>query len=230
LNRKTALSAVIFDMDGVIIDSHPAHRKAWKDFLLSVGHQVPERELDYILEGRKRRDILRHFLGDLPEDELSEYGKRKDQFFERAAAEVRTEVQAMPGVVDFLRQIVSAQIAAAVATSASKVRTHCTLERLTLHRYFSVVVTGDDVAIGKPDPAIYRTACRKLRVRAGNVLVIEDAVSGVQAATRAGMCCIGLVGDRTPPDTLRAAGAKCVIGSFHELTLEGATQLLQPAS
>lgn len=57
------LSAVIFDMDGVIIDSHPAHRAAWRTFLREIGRKVTETELDFVLDGRKRSEILRHFLG-----------------------------------------------------------------------------------------------------------------------------------------------------------------------
>ncbi|PYX62323.1 MAG: hypothetical protein DMG73_00275, partial [Acidobacteria bacterium] len=82
------MQSVIFDMDGVIIDSHPAHRKAWKDFLQTFGKEVSESELSFILDGRKRRDILRHFLGDVSEQELVEYGKKKDGFFQQVSLEV----------------------------------------------------------------------------------------------------------------------------------------------
>ena len=72
------LQAIIFDMDGVLIDSHPIHRQAWQRFLLTLDQQVSDAGLDFILEGRKREDILRHFLGDdLSEVQISEYGKRK---------------------------------------------------------------------------------------------------------------------------------------------------------
>ena len=69
------LRGVIFDMDGVLVDSHAAHRKAWRLFFETLGREVPECELDFILDGRKRGDILRHFLGDCPDSELEELGR-----------------------------------------------------------------------------------------------------------------------------------------------------------
>src|SRR4029077_9833975 len=136
------LRGIVFDMDGVVINSHPAHRKAWQEFLEILGRRVSEQDLDFILEGRKRQDILRHFLGEMPELELQEYGKRKDEFFHKIAE----EVEPVSGVVEFLRDLQQRGVSAGVATSASEHRTHFTLERLDLAQYFQTVVTGDDVA------------------------------------------------------------------------------------
>jgi beta-phosphoglucomutase-like phosphatase (HAD superfamily) len=72
------LRGVVFDMDGVIIDSHPAHRLAWKAFLESVGRETRDEELDFILDGYKRAEILEHFLGKLAPEQIAEYGNRKD--------------------------------------------------------------------------------------------------------------------------------------------------------
>ena len=213
--RNTALQAVIFDMDGVIIDSHTAHRRAWKDFLKTLGRDVSENELDCILTGRKRADILRIFLGELSDEQAQHYGKQKDDFFQRVALDVKP----VPGVVEFLDEMQSNRIEAAVATSASRLRTLRTLQRLRLESYFSVVVTGDDVDLGKPDPGIYRLTCRKLGLTPDNVLVFEDAVSGVQAARQAGLRCVGVVGERTPAELLLAAGASRLITSFIGVSL-----------
>ncbi len=79
------VQGVIFDMDGVIVDSHPFHRRAWHKFLRSVGKDVSEEDLDFILDGRKRHEILRHFLGELSEPELANYGNCKDEFFQQVA-------------------------------------------------------------------------------------------------------------------------------------------------
>jgi beta-phosphoglucomutase len=209
------LRGVIFDMDGVIVDSHPAHRKAWRQFLQTLGRNVTDRELDFILDGRKRRDILRHFLGQVSEAELVEYGKRKDEFFQQSAAEVTP----IPGVTEFLIRLNKNGVVAAVATSASEARTRSTLERLQLRNYFSVVLTGNDVENGKPDPAIYRLACRRLNARPESVLAIEDAVSGIQAARGAGLKCLGLTSDRYA-EKLRGAGAVHIIRSFVGLSLK----------
>lgn len=81
---------VVFDFDGVLVDSHPVHIRARKKFLESMGRAVSEEQLQFVLDGRKRDDILRHFLGELNDDKLVEYGHRKEQIFRDEAADVRT--------------------------------------------------------------------------------------------------------------------------------------------
>jgi len=203
------LEAVIFDMDGVIVDSHPAHREAWRLFLRSLGRVVSEPELDFVLDVRKREEILRHFLGELSEDKMKEYGNRKHECFRKTALQVKP----VPGVLEFVHTLRNAGIVTAVATSASESRTRHTLEHLRLVSEISVIVTGDDVARGKPDPSIYYLACERLNVMPERALAVEDAVSGIQAARGAGLSCIGVASNQSP-DKLKAAGAAYVVRDF----------------
>lgn len=207
------LRGIVFDMDGVIINSHPAHLLAWKSFLESVGRETRDEELDFILEGRKRAEILQHFLGDLAPEQIVEYGNRKDKLLERG-----DPVQPMPGIVEFLGRLSDAGIALAVATSASRRRALGTLEELQLAKCFCTVVTGDDVTAGKPDPAIYRLATERMRESPLHLLAIEDAVSGVQSARAAGMRCLGVAPSRRASQ-LRTAGADSVVQDFRALSL-----------
>jgi HAD superfamily hydrolase (TIGR01509 family) len=209
------LRAVIFDMDGVIVDSHPVHREAWRLFLRTLGRSVSNTDLDFVLDGRKRGEILRHFLGELSEHEIQEYGKKKDEYFRQAALQVKP----VPGVVEFVDTLHSAGIATAIATSASESRTRHTLERLLLFDEMNVIVTGDDVALGKPDPSIYRLSCKRLHVAPDDALAVEDAVSGIQAANAAGLNCIGVASHQSP-DKLLAAGAARVVRDFCDLSLD----------
>jgi HAD superfamily hydrolase (TIGR01509 family) len=201
-------------MDGVIVDSHPAHREAWRLFLRSLGRVVSEPELDFVLDGRKREEILRHFLGTLSEDKVEEYGNRKDECFRKAALQVKP----VPGVLEFVSTLRNAGIATAVATSASESRTRHTLEHLRLLRKMRVIVTGDDVAFGKPDPSIYCLACERLNVTPERALAVEDAVSGIQAARGAGLSCIGVASNQSS-DKLKAAGAAYVVRNFLKVSL-----------
>ena len=170
-------------MDGVIIDSHPAHRKAWRKFLHSLGRDVTNHELDFILDGRKRAEILRYFLGEISEAQLEEHGKRKDDFFH----DLEMEVKPIPGVVSFLDGLRKRKIATAVATSASESRARSHLGAIAFNPSLSGRHYRGDVAKGKPDPAIYRLACLPasprpstssptLRRPSKNALAIEDAV------------------------------------------------------
>jgi beta-phosphoglucomutase len=219
------LRGIVFDMDGVIIDSHPAHRQAWQSFLCMFGKQVSDADLDYILEGRKRQDILRHFLGELSEHEVREYGKKKDELFQKMC----DDVLPIGGVLEFLQELDQLGIPAAVATSASERRTCLTLSKLRLARYFQVVITGDHVLEGKPNPSIYKLAAQQLELPAGTLLALEDAPGGVEAAIAAGLRCVG-VASNGKASALVDAGAEHVIPDFVGLSLARLEQTLNSSS
>jgi HAD superfamily hydrolase (TIGR01509 family) len=209
------LEGVVFDMDGVLIDSHPVHRDAWRKFLATVGKDISDDDLDFILEGRRREEILRHFLGELPEEIVAEYGRRKDQLFQENFA----SVQVVPGIQTFLERLETAGMPAGIATSASSGRTWATLRALKLENVFVAVVTGDDVRAGKPDPAVYRLVSEQMNLPPEELLALEDAPCGVHAARSAGMRCIG-VATNGHTDALLRAGADRVIPDFLGLTVE----------
>jgi len=207
-------------MDGVLIDSHPVHRQAWRKFLGSVGKTVHDEELDFILEGRRREDILRHFLGDLPASTLAEYGQRKDYFFH----ENFKDVKPVAGILTFLEALEAAFIPKGIATSASSFRTWKTLQLLNWEKKFTTVVTGDDVSSGKPDPALYQLASARMNFLARDLLALEDAPCGVVAAKSAGIKCIG-VSSNGRVNALREAGADFIIPDFADLGIDTLFQL-----
>ena len=209
------LHGVIFDMDGVLIDSHAVHRKAWRSFIHTLGRAVPESELDFILDGRKRGDILRHFVGDCPNSELEELGRRKDCIFRQ----MRHQVRPLPGAVRMVRELHGSGIAVALATSASSSRARSTLIELGLLNLFEVVVTGEDVLLGKPDSSIYRLACNRIRFKPQCLLAVEDAISGVRAAVGAGLRCVGVASHETP-ESLTASGAIHVVRDFESVSAD----------
>jgi HAD superfamily hydrolase (TIGR01509 family) len=211
----TQIRAIVFDMDGVLIDSHPAHRAAWQQFLRSISIQVSDQSLEYILEGRTRTEILRHFLGELPPAQLEAYGKRKDDILRQLEHYIRPA----PGVLDFLRELDRRGLTRAVATSASEIRTASTLERLGMGGYFDAVVTAADVSAGKPHPQVYQLACACLSVQPQQALAFDDAPAGVQAARSAGMRCIGVTSNGGS-NALLEAGAEQVIPSFTGLAID----------
>jgi len=213
------LRGVIFDMDGVLVDSHAVHRRAWRLFFQTLGRNISDSDLDFILDGRKRSDILRHFLGDCPEPELEEFGRRKDCIFRQ----MRLDVAPVPGVVHMVRELHGNGAVLALATSASRSRAHSTLVDLGLRNCFQQVVTGEDVLLGKPDATIYRLACNRIGIEAEQLLAFEDAISGVRAAVGAGLSCVGVASHETS-ENLTAAGAAHVVRNFEAVAahdLEG---------
>jgi beta-phosphoglucomutase len=209
------LRAAIFDMDGVIVDSHPVHKKTWRKFLESLGKEIDEEHLNFIMEGRKRDEILRYFLGELSDEQVRALGHQKEQLFREESADMK----AIDGLREFLRQLSEAKIRLAVASSGSNGRVNYVLDLLDLRHYFQAIVTGDQVKYGKPDPTIFRVACDHLRVRPSETLVFEDSVSGVRAAKAAGMRCVGVATNGIIA-ILVEAGADHIIPDFSAIPFD----------
>jgi len=207
------LRGAVFDFDGVIVDSHPAHKRAWRKLLESLGKTVSEEDLRCVLDGRTREDILRHFLGDLDPDLMIEYGRRKEQLFRHEATDVRT----IGGLLTFLDDLDHLRFPLAVASSGSRSRVNFFLDRLGLKKRFRVVVTGDEVERGKPDPAIFLKTAQDLQLDPLQLIAFEDAQSGVKAARAAGIRCVGIAQPDDAP-ALLDAGADHVVPDFRALS------------
>jgi HAD superfamily hydrolase (TIGR01509 family) len=208
------LGGVIFDFDGVIVDSHPLHMAAWKTILLSKNKHVNDADLSFVRQGAKREEILRHFLGELTPEQVGSYGAEKDKLFQAHAG----ELQLVCGFADFLDEMDSAGLPCGVATSGSRVRVEHALSAFNLRNRFRGVVTGDEVDRGKPDPALFLLAAQALQIEPSRILVFEDAVAGVLAAKAAGMKCIGIAANgRESP--LKEAGADFVMNDFAGITI-----------
>ena len=207
------IKGAVFDFDGVIVDSHPAHLRAWKKFLNSVGKTVSEEQLKFVLDGRRRDDILLHFMGELDANKIVEYGLRKEQYFRDEVDYVRPA----DGLMDFLEELEYERLVLAIASSGSRSRVHFLLDRFGLSKFFQAVVTGEDVEHAKPHPAVFLKAVLRLRIDPSKLMVFEDAVSGVKAAGSAGMQCIGIAPLDLAPNLL-AAGASHVLPDFRSLS------------
>jgi HAD superfamily hydrolase (TIGR01509 family) len=214
------LAGVIFDFDGVIVDSHAAHMKAWKVFLLSKGKALGDADLSFVREGAKREEILRHFLGELSPEQMASYGAEKDKLFRANASEVKL----VPGFTEFLLQLDSAALPSAVATSGSRSRVEQTLETLNLCKRFRTVVTGNDVERGKPDPDLFLLAAQALQIDPGRIVVCEDAVAGVLAAKSAGMKCVGIAANGRE-SLLKQSGADLVVDDFVHTSVDDVRRL-----
>jgi HAD superfamily hydrolase (TIGR01509 family) len=205
---------VIFDMDGVLIDSGAHHREAWRALLDELG-VVPARP-DYwrLTIGRPANEAVGLLLGrPLSWAEAMRLADRKHDHYRRLAC---NGLPAVRGVTAFLDEVATASIPRAVATSASRGDVDRLLGRLGLRALFDAVVTAEDVRLGKPDPEVYLLAAEGIGVPPGECLVFEDSVVGVQAARRACMRVIGVATAHTG-DELRAAGAASVIDDFEGL-------------
>jgi beta-phosphoglucomutase family hydrolase len=206
--------AVIFDMDGVLIDSGVHHRAAWRALLDELG-VVPEPDSWRLTIGRPSAEAVPLLLGRaLPRDEAQRLAARKQEHYRRLAAGGPALVR---GVVEFVAELVARRVPRAVATSASRHDVEGLLGQAGLRDRFEIVVAAEDVRRGKPDPEVYLLAARGLGVAPEHCLVFEDAVVGVRAARSAGMRAIGVSTAHTEAE-LRAAGAERAVESFEGVT------------
>lgn len=208
------LKGVIFDMDGVLVDSHPIHIRAWKRLLNSARVVATDQELDIVREGKTKEAILRHFMGTISMDDIRVYGEEKDRIYREEARELKP----VKGVKRLLNQLRRAGITMAIASSGSAWRVHHTLDVLRLKDYFSVVVPGSEFATGKSDSTIFSRTAQRMQVGCQGVLVFEDSVEGTRSATALGMKCLG-IGDTVRAKALIEAGAERVLQNFTDISL-----------
>ena len=203
--------ACIFDMDGVLIDSGAWHRAAWEALLEELGAPARQKEFWRLTIGRPAEEAVPLLLGrSVSEHEVWRIAQRKRELYVELA---RQGTPAIPGAPAFVGELVRRGVPRAVGTSASRHDVARLLGAVGLRKHFSVVVTSEDVTLGKPDPEVYVLAARRLGAAPEACLVFEDSVVGIQAARRAGMRAIGLT-TAYPEAELRAAGAERAIASF----------------
>jgi HAD superfamily hydrolase (TIGR01509 family) len=206
-------AAVVFDMDGVLLDSGAHHRDAWRQLLADLGAEPPP-EFWRRTIGRPAEEAVAQLL-DRPVAiaEAVALARRKREHYTRLAARGMLPVAGAPA---FVERLVAAGVPRAVATSASRHDVESLLVEIRVRHHFQVIVTAEDVSRGKPDPEVYLRAAAGLGVPAAACLVFEDAVVGVHAARRAGMRVIGLTTAHSAPE-LQAAGAERAISDFEGL-------------
>jgi len=181
--------AIILDMDGVIVDSNPVHREAWRIYNRRFGIETDE-AMQQRMYGKRNDEIVRDFFGPhLTAEEVSAHGSAKEGLFREMMAD-RIEAALVPGVREFLQRHAGARMG--LATNAEPPNVDFVLDRAGLRRYFQVVIDGHQVRLPKPDPEIYLRAAELLEVPARDCIVFEDSLAGIEAARRAGMRTVGM--------------------------------------
>lgn len=196
---KNTVKAVLFDLDGVIVFTDKYHYLGWKKLADEMGWAFNE-EVNHKCRGVSRmaslQVILDHNNVDLPEAEKLALAERKNSYYVDFLQQINEE-DLYPGAVDFLKALKTRDVKLALC-SASK-NAVMVLEKLGLKEYFDVIVTGADITRTKPDPEVFLLAAERLGIHPKHCLVFEDAPSGVEAAHRAKMKCIGVgPADRLP--------------------------------
>jgi len=181
--------ALIFDMDGVIVDSNPVHREAWAAFNLRYGVQTTE-EMYERMYGKHNADIVRDYFGtELSDDEVTARGAAKEALYREMAAD-RLEQMLVPGIREFVAEFHRAPMG--VASNGEPDNVNFVLERSGLRRWFRAVVDGHQVTRPKPHPEVFLKVADLLGAAPRNCIVFEDSPTGVRAGLAAGMRVVGL--------------------------------------
>jgi len=210
---STNRQAVIWDLDGVILDSANEHRLAWKRLAEEEGVFFTDEDF-WATFGRRNDDIIPHYWHVTSARQLQELADRKEAYFRDF---IRQSATFLPGAEELMRELHNAGFTQALASSTPLANIALISELLGLERYLSALISGETVAHGKPAPDIFLRAAQALNVSPTTCVVIEDAVAGVQAAHAAGMRCISVAGERDLPG-LRAADL--MVRDLTEVTVE----------
>jgi beta-phosphoglucomutase len=213
--------AVIFDMDGVLVDSYHAHFESWQKFYgeLCVEYDEEKFAADF---GRTSRDILRRTLGDdLSDEQVVAWDTRKEALYRDI---LREHFPAKDGAIELIQALDDGGFKLAVGSSGPPENVSLAIDQLAADAHFDATVTGADVTRGKPDPQVFLIAAEKLGVAPANCAVVEDAVHGITAAKRAGMIAIGLTGTLQRAELVEA---DAVVDSLRELSAERIRSLLE---
>jgi beta-phosphoglucomutase family hydrolase len=205
------IQALIFDMDGVIVDSMPYHERAWEIYL--SGRGVDPAALNSRMHGKHNDALIREFFGaGLGEAEVRRMGEEKEAIY-RELVGPELETALVPGVRRFLAQ--TAGYAKAVASNAEPRNVRFVLEAAELGQHFRVVLDGYQVRQGKPHPEIYLKSAAALGLEPAACLVFEDSQTGIDAARAAGMNVVAVNTHRTA-----LSGWALEIESFEDPQLE----------
>ncbi len=180
--HETLPMAVIFDMDGVLVDSAPAHFESWRRLAKQCGRDITEEQFAATF-GRQNRDIIPLLIGEVSGTTLEALADRKEEFYR---ALIRDSAPVIDGAVDLIRSLHQAGVSLAVGSSGPRANIDLVLHAMGASELISVIVSGDDVIRGKPDPQVFTIACERLGVDPQRCVVIEDAPAGVEAARAAG--------------------------------------------
>ena len=212
--------AVLWDLDGTLVDSAEFHWFSWRDTLAAEGIEITYQQfLDSF--GQKNDSILPGWLGPAATPErIRQVGDAKEAEYRRLATVYG--LTPLPGAADWVRRLHSRGWRQAIASSAPRQNVEVMLRALGVDDGFDAIVSAEDVSAGKPDPEVFLTAAERVAVPPSGCIVVEDAAVGVEAARRAGIKCVGV--NATP------LAADLAVRALTDLADDAFERLLDPPS
>jgi beta-phosphoglucomutase family hydrolase len=212
--------AVIFDMDGVIVDNDTYHFRAWGELCKNYDLNISQEEVKSWF-GNTNPMILKNLFGEsIDEERIERLGIEKELIYRELYL---PEIQAIPGLISFLKDLRENEITIAIATSAPTVNVDFVLGHTGIRNFFSQIIDASMISIGKPSPEIYLKAAEVLKLHVSDCLVFEDSFHGIESARRAGMKVIGVA---TTHPAEKLLGTVKIIHDFSEINAQEVSQIL----
>ena len=189
------IKGVIFDMDGVVVDNHQFHFKAWMAFAEKYKFELNEEIYRDKYNGKVNAELFRMNFGNISDEEVQKYTDEKEKMYHELYA---PHMKAHTGLVEFLDLLRKEKIKIALGTSAPTMNVDFTLDALKLRHYFEVIVDGPQVSKGKPDPQVYQLCAMRLGLEPKDCVVFEDSLAGLESGMRAGCQIVGVATSHKP--------------------------------
>jgi HAD superfamily hydrolase (TIGR01509 family) len=220
------LTALLFDLDGTMVDSDPIHFQTWQAVLTEYGIEIDHEFYRTRFSGRLNIQIIQDLLPQLSLEEGEELSDRKEAEFRKRA---ETLLIPLPGLLDLVTWAQEQGLKQGVVTNAPKENAEFMLQVLGIKDTFAVIVLGEELPKGKPDPMPYQVAMDLLESLPETTLAFEDSPSGMRSAVSAGIPTIGLASTQSP-QKLYELGATLVVPDFVDSRLQDLLQLAQSAT
>ena len=208
------LAAILFDLDGTIVNTDPIHYQAWREMLLNYSIEIDETFYKSRISGRLNPEIVKDILPQLSPAAGQEFADEKEALFRQHAS----HLQPLDGFSELIAWTEAHQLKRALVTNAPRLNAEFMLEVLGIQAVFHEVVLAEDCIAGKPDPAPYQVALNKLGIKAEEAIALEDSPSGIRAAVGADIRTIGIATTHDP-QMLLEVGTIMAIPDFTDLQL-----------
>lgn len=215
------ISACIFDLDGVVVDTAKYHYKAWKRLASELGFDFTIEDNER-LKGVSRMDSLNILLKignkQLSEEDKLMYAAKKNEWYRELILKMEPD-EVLPGAIEFFQVLKDKGYKIALGSASKNAVT--ILELVNLMHWFDVIIDGTKTQKAKPDPEVFLLGAKGVGIKPENCVVFEDAEAGVEAALAAGMYCVGI------GEEAILGKANFVIPGLHEMNLEKLIKLVQ---
>ena len=212
------LKAIIFDLDGTLVDSLPYHHESWRIFFKN--NNIEENDFSEIIKeykGGGTLELMTSVFGDIyTRDELKKMSDDKEVIFRDI---YKSKIYPIEGLNKFLDNLKENNILLSIGSNAIRKNVLMTIEELGITNYFSSIICGDEVSRGKPDPEMYLKTLSNLKVSKNECIIFEDSIEGVEAARNADIKVVGVTSSQSS-EKLKSVGAFKTINDYTKISID----------